>query len=220
MNLRSARGLTLIELLVIIALLMVLVALLLPCLLGNREAARRTACGSNLSQIAKGLHLYSLTYHCYPTTATGPDPFGVTGSTMPSLNLLYRDYVTDARVFWCPGDPSPPPVNRIVPTKSGHLQDGGAGMVSSYGYDPGHNPEDDEQSALAVAADRKGKGKNSDNHGPNAGENILLCQGTIEWRDTVVNILGNDKTGQVIKEDDIYSLNPDLPREVDSYIRQ
>ena len=219
MKLRKARGFTLIELLAVIAMVMVLSAVLLPCLRSTDRCRRRTACGSNLSQIAKGLYIYSTTYHCYPTTATGSDPFAVTGSALPSLNLLYAGYINDIRVFRCPTDPTPVPLEGIVPTQNGRLQDGGAGMVSSYGYDPGHNPEDERQDVVAVAADRKGKGKNSDNHS-NRGQNIILGQGTIEWRDTVVNNLGKDKAGRAIKEDDIYSLDDDLPRELDSYVRQ
>ena len=48
------RGLTLVELLVVIATVGILVALLLPAVLAAREAARRSSCAVNLKQIASG----------------------------------------------------------------------------------------------------------------------------------------------------------------------
>lgn len=53
-------GFTLVELLVVIAVLALLAALLLPAVTKAREAARNSACKSNLRQIADGLFLYSL----------------------------------------------------------------------------------------------------------------------------------------------------------------
>src|SRR5262245_23590624 len=49
---------TLIELLVVVAIISVLVALLLPALVGAKERARRTACKNHLRQFILSTHLY------------------------------------------------------------------------------------------------------------------------------------------------------------------
>ncbi len=83
---------TLIELIVVIAIVGVLMALLLPVLSKARDVGKRTACLSNLRQIGTGIQLYKSDNNMNP---------------VPWTSMLYPNYISSNKVYQCPADLNP-----------------------------------------------------------------------------------------------------------------
>ncbi len=82
------KAFTLIETLVVLAILAIVASILLPVLWSARAMARRTGCTSNLRQIGVAARLYREDYEAYPLR----------------LSSLAPHYLGDPRPLVCPND--------------------------------------------------------------------------------------------------------------------
>lgn len=115
------KAFTLVELLVVLAVLGVLAALLLPALSSARAAGQRAACLSNLRQIGVALHAYADDWNdrlpfgpkappftnpgnFYPSTGAPTSLLSMWGGAPVGLGLLLQGYLGgEPGVFFCPG---------------------------------------------------------------------------------------------------------------------
>jgi prepilin-type N-terminal cleavage/methylation domain-containing protein len=92
---RTGRGFTLIEVLVVIAIISLLVALLVPAVFAARESSRRAWCANNLRQIGLAIQSYHAATNVLPF-GVGPDDDQAI-STIGSLNS--RRYSCQAQLL-------------------------------------------------------------------------------------------------------------------------
>lgn len=90
-------GFTLVEVLVVLAIIAVLAGILFPVFSSAREGARRTVCASNLRQIGLGMQMYAQDHNGKLPRASAPIPkCGWPG--------LFSRYIRNSEVFLCPSD--------------------------------------------------------------------------------------------------------------------
>ena len=105
-NVNKAKGFTLLELVVVVAIISILAALLLPALGRAKAKAQQPACMNNLRQIGLAIHMYAEDSSDAFPQATNSPPASFTAYTM-----LMKSYVgltgtkpERAKLFACPAD--------------------------------------------------------------------------------------------------------------------
>ncbi len=140
---RSHRcGFTLVELLVVVAIIALLLGILLPALSRARDATKRTACGTNLAGIYKAMITYSAEAQAqrYPMagrsvgnspfegfnhpdrTSSTPDESNLENNLTAGLWMLVRDGSATPELFICPANAEDVPDPLTVDGNAGGTQ--------------------------------------------------------------------------------------------------
>lgn len=110
----SRQGFSLIEILIVLAILSLLAALLLPAFILVREKAQRVSCLSNLKQIGSAMEMYKqdydgrFPYAVDPLDRNSPQPpfptvFQLEIPKLPQINEALQPYCAQT-LFRCPSD--------------------------------------------------------------------------------------------------------------------
>jgi general secretion pathway protein G len=122
----GAGGFTLIEIMVVIAILAILAVIVMPKLVGRTDDARITAAKVQLKNIEEGLHLYKLDNGVYPSTEQGLESL----VHPPTVGIIPRNWKEGGYLPKVPDDPWGNPFVYLAPGQNGSPYD-----LMSYGAD-------------------------------------------------------------------------------------
>ncbi|MGR4065147.1 MAG: type II secretion system protein [Vulcanimicrobiaceae bacterium] len=145
------RGFTLIEMMIVVAIIAILVGMLVPNFVRARAQAQTAACEANLKEIATALELYESDHDAYPAGSAVPVNAS-NADLQPYLKQVPVDPVAGPKAYYeytvtglgtatagytivCPGLHDPGTLQSISPnTTNGHIQysaDSGFSAVGS-----------------------------------------------------------------------------------------
>ena len=119
MKSRCSKQFTLIELLIVIAIIAILAAMLLPALQSARRTAKMAQCTSNCKQFAQSNHLYAASYNAFVTPIAWSDRVNIWPAILwnqigGAAEMPYSNYksssskwansVKTTKLFECPAD--------------------------------------------------------------------------------------------------------------------
>jgi prepilin-type N-terminal cleavage/methylation domain-containing protein/prepilin-type processing-associated H-X9-DG protein len=150
------RAFSLIELIVVIAIIALLMGILLPVIFKVRAASQRTVCASNLSQVGKAIYAYANDNHTEIPCVYGLDHTGLrpiswfrpvvsnqgdgSGGMMllvtPPVGMSHQTYFKNGGIFVCPGQRAVFPIPQARTDDFLHAPHNGDGMSYQYFYVP------------------------------------------------------------------------------------
>ena len=142
-------GFTLVEVLLVVAVVAVLAAIVLPTLGRAKEKAKQAACLSNLRQLGLGLQLYLGDWHQrfpYAWTPAFCEPWAAYRNSLPmqpeeaSVAYALRPYLNDDRVWICPADIGDPWRQPKQPPSPMHKRLGSSYIYAGLDYLVAWNP--------------------------------------------------------------------------------
>jgi general secretion pathway protein G len=127
--LRSERGFTFIEIMVVVAILAILAALVVPRIMGRTDEAKRTAAKVQIRNIEGALQLYKLDNGVYPSTDQGLKAL----VEKPSVGVIPKKWKLGGYLPKLPEDPWGNPYKYQSPSQSSGLSPGQSpGLKAEY----------------------------------------------------------------------------------------
>lgn len=146
---KHQRGFTLLEMMVVVAIIAILAAILIPNFTHARAQAATSACMANMKSIATAMELYYTDNQSYPSVSQKPvtqvpglstymgnqNPVDPAGSGNYEVSTNYSSSGVWTYDIWCPGKHDPSTLKAIQPTGTNTTikYDNVAGMTTASG---------------------------------------------------------------------------------------
>jgi len=117
-TIRSQRGFTFIEIMVVVAILAILAALVVPRIMGRTDDAKRTAAKVQIRNIEGALQLYKLDNGVYPSTEQGLKAL----VEKPAVGVVPKKWKLGGYIQKLPEDPWGNPYKYLSPSPKGDYE--------------------------------------------------------------------------------------------------